>query len=347
MKLLILTQKIDRNDPILGFFHRWVEAFAAQCEVVTVICLFEGTHDLPNNVRVLSLGKERGASRLAYLWRFFLYIWRERKQYERVFVHMNQIYIILGGLLWRAMGKRVALWYAHGAVPFSLYPAVLFSHTVFTSTPHGFRMATAKKRIMGQGIDVHQFAFQEHTSRSRFDLITVGRISPIKNLEVLIDAVAMIHQQVPCTFSIVGDADTSSQRTYKEQLMQQIRERNIEDVVLWKGGQMHDTIPQLIGAHDVFVHASRTGSLDKTVLEALAVGTLPVTCNETLALDLPEELRRICVVPPGEVQAYVRALMTIRALSESESKLLRVIGREYVEHHHALSRLVPRILEAL
>lgn len=28
VKLLIITQKIDINDPILGFFHKWIEEFA-------------------------------------------------------------------------------------------------------------------------------------------------------------------------------------------------------------------------------------------------------------------------------------------------------------------------------
>ena len=32
MKLLIITQKVDSADPILGFFHQWVEEFAKHCE---------------------------------------------------------------------------------------------------------------------------------------------------------------------------------------------------------------------------------------------------------------------------------------------------------------------------
>jgi len=28
MKLLIITQAVDKNHPVLGFFHRWVEELA-------------------------------------------------------------------------------------------------------------------------------------------------------------------------------------------------------------------------------------------------------------------------------------------------------------------------------
>ncbi len=58
MKLLIITQKVDMNDDVLGFMHGWVEEFSKNCEKVVVICLQKGEHDLTNNVKVLSLGKE-------------------------------------------------------------------------------------------------------------------------------------------------------------------------------------------------------------------------------------------------------------------------------------------------
>ena len=59
MKLLLVTQKVDEDDEVLGFMHRWIEEFAKHCEKVIVVCLREGSHSLPDNVEVHSLGKER------------------------------------------------------------------------------------------------------------------------------------------------------------------------------------------------------------------------------------------------------------------------------------------------
>ena len=59
MKLLIITQKIDKNDDLLGIYHKWVKKIAAKCESVRVICLYKGEYDLPDNVKVFSLGKEK------------------------------------------------------------------------------------------------------------------------------------------------------------------------------------------------------------------------------------------------------------------------------------------------
>jgi len=59
---LFITQKIDKNDDLLGVYHEWIKRLALEFEVVNAICLYKGKYDLPPNVRVYSLGKEE------YLW---------------------------------------------------------------------------------------------------------------------------------------------------------------------------------------------------------------------------------------------------------------------------------------
>ena len=76
MKLLIITQAVDKNNPVLGFFVRWIEEFAKHFELVTIICLEKGEYELPGNVKVLSLGKEEKKSKFRYLINFYKYIWQ-------------------------------------------------------------------------------------------------------------------------------------------------------------------------------------------------------------------------------------------------------------------------------
>lgn len=42
MRLLILTQAVDLDDPVLGFFHRWIVEFAKRFDTIEVICLKAG-----------------------------------------------------------------------------------------------------------------------------------------------------------------------------------------------------------------------------------------------------------------------------------------------------------------
>ena len=107
MKLLITTQAVDLDDPVLGFFHRWIEELSKRFDTISVICLKEGRHSLPANVSVYSLGKEGGVSRIAYVLNFYRYIWKLRNDYDAVFVHMNQEYVLLGWKFWWLLGKRV------------------------------------------------------------------------------------------------------------------------------------------------------------------------------------------------------------------------------------------------
>ena len=144
LRLLITTQAVDLDDPVLGFFHRWVEELARHCEHISVICLKEGRHSLPANVTVYSLGKsaqgrpasgwERFWLRIHYTFRFYRYIWSLRRDYDAVFVHMNPEYIVLGGVFWRLLGKRIGLWYVHKSVTLRLRIAVFFAHAAFTAS---------------------------------------------------------------------------------------------------------------------------------------------------------------------------------------------------------------------
>ena len=68
---------------------------------------------MPANVSVYSLGKEGGVSRIAYVLNFYRYIWKLRNDYDAVFVHMNQEYVLLGWKFWWLLGKRVVLWRNH------------------------------------------------------------------------------------------------------------------------------------------------------------------------------------------------------------------------------------------
>ena len=164
MKLLIITQKVNEDDPILGFFCRWIEEFARHFELVTVICLEEGRHELPSNVRVLSLGKTAlSKNKVAFICRFYGYIWRERKNYDAVFVHMNPIYVVLGGWFWKLSGKKVALWYTHKAVDLKLRVAERFVDVIFTAAEESFTLKTAKRLVVGHGIDVDKYANQPRT----------------------------------------------------------------------------------------------------------------------------------------------------------------------------------------
>lgn len=294
MKLLIITQVMDREHPVLGFFCRWVEEFAHHCEVVNVICLQEGSHDLPKNVMVHSLGKERGNSRVGYVLNFYKLVWSLRGEYENVFVHMNQVYVILGAVCWRILNKKVGLWYAHGTVTTSLKIAVKLADVVFTSTEQGLRIVTPKRKIVGQGIDTEMFKPQAKTESGILKLITVGRVSASKNIDTLLRACALLKEKdVAFSLKIVGPCITDSEVEYFEKMKVLATELKIENDVEWVGSLPQSSLPNYLQSADYFIHDGSTNSLDKALLEAALCGCVVVSSNPSyraLTQDIAPEL---------------------------------------------------------
>ncbi len=346
MKLLIITQKIDRNDDVLGFMHGWIAEFAKHCESVTAIALYVGEHDLPTNVKVLSLGKEAYPSKLKYLLNFFRYIINERRNYDGVFVHMNPEYVVLGGLFWKIVGKKIGLWYAHGHVPPMLQIAERSADMIFTSTESGMRMRTQKKRVVGQGIDTERFSLTERirSADEPLRLIIVGRISPVKDYETLLrSAVELVHVGKNIAVDIVGGAGLPEQDVYLEKLKKYVAENNLNKIVTFHGAMANSKIGSLLMQAHCFVNTSNTGSFDKAVGEAMATGLPVLTSNEAFREVLKGFAPRL-MFTAGDDKELTERILEILAMSDEERNELGRSLRELIERDHSLKNFVGKIL---
>ncbi len=329
MKLLITTQAVDRDDPILGFFHRWIEEFAKHCEQVTVICLREGNYALPDNVHVYALGK---GGKIGRAFTFLRLSWSLRKEYDRVLVHMNPEYVVLAGVLWRLSGKRVVLWYTHKSVTLKLRIATLFSSAVLSASKESFRLGTKKLHVLGHGIDMERFVCPAHTKGPELRVLTAGRISKTKNVDLILDAVDILRVRgVPLLLTVAGAPGAGADAAYAEALY-----RRAGSTVHFVGPKSQMEVAALLCQSDVFINLSDTGSLDKAVLEALASGVPTVSSNEAFK----ETLTPYGLFVPTEKQAVAEAL--IRAQGADIGPLI-----SDVRSRHSLSALIPAILKEL
>lgn len=279
MKLLICTQAVDSGDSDLGFFVRWTQEFAKHAEHIEIICLKEGKHALPANVRVHSLGKKRADmiyhtsawQRAKYAVRFWTLIWKLRNDCDAVFVHMNPEYVVLGGLLWRVGGKRIALWYTHKSVDLKLRIAELLADVIFTASKESFRLKSEKVRVMGHGIDTEFFSPDPSAVRGDW-MLSVGRLMPSKRHDLAIQRAA----QEGRTLRIAGEGP---ERAHLEALARQMH-ASVQFLGALTQAQLRDEYRTAA----YFIHTSETGSLDKVVLEALACGLSIVTNDPALKL---------------------------------------------------------------
>ena len=234
---------------------------------------------MPANVTVHSLGKERGVSRLKYLWNFYRYLFRER--YEYVLVHMNSEYVVLGGWWWRLCGKKIGLWYSHKSLTLKLSIAVQFANIIFTTARRSVTFATPKLRFMGHGIDVNTSHCMARAENQKPVILTVGRVTKIKHCETLIETVALLKKEgFQCHSIIAGGPATDADRAYEKELRALSQKLEVGNLVEFTG-----TIPleKLLAWYchaDISVNMVPTGGLDKSVLEGMAAGNLVISSNE-------------------------------------------------------------------
>ncbi|QQG37898.1 MAG: glycosyltransferase family 4 protein [Candidatus Kaiserbacteria bacterium] len=339
MRLLILTQAVDRDDPVLGFFHRWIEEFSKKYEKVNVICLGEGRHQLPVNVAVHSLGKERGVSRIEYVLAFYRYIWTLRNEYDAVFVHMNQEYVLLGSLLWLLWGKRVVLWRNHRMGSLLTRIAGALAHVVCFTSPAAYVAHFPRSRRMPIGIDTERFAPRgEKSARS---VLFLGRLDQVKNADVFVQALRILaEQKVQLHASLYGDPTVPD-----SQYVREIRTAaaSLAGLLSVHAGVTNEKAAELFASHEIYVNLTPSGSFDKTIGEAMAAGCTVVAYNDAVRSVLPAAL----FVERPEAQPVASALKVALNLSAEEKEALSKRQRSFVVDTHSLVLLSAKLAEIL
>ncbi len=335
MKLLVITQIVDCDHIILGFFHRWIEEFARHCECVTVIGQYVGRHELPSNVQVLSLRKEKKWPRCLQIIRFWFLIIRHRHAYDAVLVHMTPIWVVLGWKFWFVLRKPVYLWYEARGKRMALRLALCVVRKVFSASAHGMPIRTQKSVIVGHGIDTDRFV-PGNAPRDATLLVTVGRITAAKRIPIILHALAAL----PVSYHLViaGAPVTGEDQVTHAELLVLIRRLRLQDRVAVRT-LSHAAIPPLLQRAAFFLHASAT-ALDKAVLEAMACGCVVISCADAMGAILPETLRASPEEMAGVAQWFC-------SLPQAEQDDLRQGLRRTVVERHGLVRLIERICKEM
>ncbi|MDO8584886.1 MAG: glycosyltransferase family 4 protein [bacterium] len=340
MKLCIVTQSVDANDAILGFFNRWISEFAKHAERVEVIANRVGRHAFPPNVAVYSLGKEAGFDRLRRYVNFFRFAFRAMRQTDAIFVHMIPAWVVLLYPFAALFRKPIYLWYTHKSVTLLLRIATLCATRVFTASEESFRLQTSKKVVTGHGIDTDFFVSGEFAhDPQQLKLLAVGRLSPTKDFRFIVDVLDVCRALVPqrVMLTVVGAPATNSDVRYAADLRAYIAQKGLTAFVDFVGAKSYHELPTLYQSHDVFIHASETGSIDKVVIEAMACGMPVVTTSEAFRGMLPAAyaaLRKDVAVVAGMV-AVLR-----------EGKRDQVL-REIVLKHHNIKQTIGSMVDMM
>ena len=294
MRLLVFTQALDTNDPVLSAYNRLVSEMAKNFDSIVVVCLKKGANKLPMNVKVLSLGKELDGNwfiaHLRYVGRFFKYIFTER--YDAVFVHMNQEYVLLGGLFWKITGKPIYMWRNHHAGSFLTDIAADFCKKVFCTSKFSYTAKYKQTVLMPVGVDTDFFkpvsglggskVTSSTVIRTPHSILFLARMAPAKKPDILVSALAILKRRgVAFSADFYGDP-LPRDRAYYDSVKEMVAKQGLSRDVVFHGGIRNDQTPAVYNTHEIFVNLSSSGMYDKTIFEAMACETVVLATNKNL-----------------------------------------------------------------
>lgn len=342
MRLLIITQKVDRDDPVLGFFHGWIEEFSKRFKSIVVVCLFKNKYDLPGNVAVLSLGKEKWRSKLKYVFLLFYFSLRYFNRYDAVFVHMNEEYVVLAGWLWRLMGKRVYMWRNHHAGNMMTDIASIFCNKVFCTSKFSYTAKYKKTILMPVGINIETFKPDNSVKRIQNSILFLGRISKTKNVDIFIEALGILKKKgVVFSADIYGDALPKNVEYY-EKLKSRASELGLNNILKFNQGVPNYKAPEIYNAHEIYVNLSSSGMYDKTIFEAMTCGCLVLASNDNLKGQIDERF----IIENREVGEVAERLERILSMLEIEKQEIISVSMRFSETQ-SLENLSSRLAQII
>jgi glycosyltransferase involved in cell wall biosynthesis len=344
MNLLIVNYEMDDSSPVLAWQASVARRLASAFNKVVVFTERIGTHTLLSNMEVFALPYRRSTTSLNFnpaSSSFFSLL--DCHNINVCFIHMAHrwSYTLFPHTVCRSI--PLLLWYAHGSVTPHLRRALSCVSRVVTSTPEGFRIPSPKIFSIGQGINTSLFTPPQFVS-SRNTIISIGRISRRKRIHLLVDVVHALHQRgfKHLSLRLVGPQLTDDDRNYWREVESRIEERNLGAFITYLGALPQGSHPQLYV--DCFVHLnmSLTGSMDKTVLEALSCGCPVLTTNPAFETMLHRHKEFFC--HPDEVSEIATRCASLyeQAATYPPQEL-----RGLVENNHDEASYVNKVIEHL
>lgn len=348
MRLLLFNLATDSDDPILGFTTRWITALATCVERIHVITMRKGRAELPGNVTVYSVGKEKGYSEPRRLVEFYRHLWDvlRTEPIDVCFSHMMPLFTILGAPVLQLKAIPIVTWYAHPKLTWQLQLAHHLSHRMVTSVAVAYPFKHDKLTVVGQGIDVDLFTSSDILPETPPMILCVGRLSPVKDHPTLLKAAALLRErwQHPFRVVILGGPASSKDGDYVQALHRQVLTLALQDIVRFQQSLPMVDLPYWYQRCTVHVNMTPTGFGDKVAWEAMACARPCLVANEGLRDTLGKYAEQL-MFPYRNAEQLATHLMVLLEMSPTQREHMGLYLRERVKQMHSLDRLAKRLVE--
>lgn len=158
-------------------------------------------------------------------------------------------------------------------------------------------------------------------------ILFVGIIHPIKNIETLIRAYGLAHNDIKMEYKLVIVGRPGNQNDYYRQLLNIVKDLGIGDSVIFPG-YIKEDLPVIYNMADLFVFPSFCENFPLPPLEAMACGTPVVASNVGGIPEIYEDAA--ILVDPSSVEGFAEAILRVLSSSQQRNHL-RQKGLEKAE----------------
>jgi mannosyltransferase len=142
----------------------------------------------------------------------------------------------------------------------------------------------------------------------RFGIGCFGRVRHQKGTDVFVDAMCRLLPSYPEFSAVIVGAVAPEQRGFADALKARVAAAGLSDRVRFLGELAIGEVPRWYRRISIYAFTSRTEGFGLTLLEAMAAGTAVVAARAGAAEAVIDDGVTGILVPPGDVEALVRAL---------------------------------------
>lgn len=342
-RIVIYNLETDLNSHVLAAAHDWIESFAKYFDEVVVYSTHVGIMDLPSNVIVREIGGGSATKKAIAVTRLLKSVVREIPKRRRltIFHHMSTRSLLITGVFYKLMGVKQGLWYSHSKKSISLKASYKFADRIFTSTPGAIPISGTRIKYVGHGIKSRRFLTDSLSlPKKRDGIVVLGRVTPVKNIESLIDAVS-ISGVANIKITCLGPTDNTSK--YSENLLKQAKKNSVP--LILKKAIPYSEIPYALSQFDL-IFTGTPKSVDKAVIEGALCGCFVIS-GEEQAIKLTGMSYVFKALGFESIPTVDKQIILLSQISKMKRERLRSILRSKAAEINDVDKTIQKILYEL
>lgn len=350
MKILFICASVDVHNAVIGDTLDRAETIAKHPKVLSlsIISLHGVGQWRVRGIQVYGVGSDQ-YGRLRTLFEFLRVVFLALRKDKPDFFYLYMCPTLAPLLIFFRLffGVKIVQWFGHAVYTKPTRIALkYFSDLWFNSNKSMATFAVDHLRLVGQGVKADQFTY-DPSAEKKIDLITVGRITPIKKMDQILEVLKLCRDRYGKKYSlnICGDAFVPSDLEHKAKLKRKISEYDLEGQVTVSGMVSRDKLPNRLQQSKVFLFLVK-GGVGKAILEGIACGT-PVVISTPEAQDFFGDELSPWFLCENDNESIAKAIMKILEAPPDVYQGLSEKAHRLFLDKYTMEKFVDRIVNTI